>query len=128
MTDHGDCGHTDEEHLAIANEMIMDGNLLPLFQVMNPDKLLLNLESLISVIFTLAPDDEAFRQFIDGLHEDAQEAFLEEGEIRTQGLKIREEMQFFDQAGHELNSILDTHGVVPEAAPRKDDDLPGFYL
>lgn len=133
-----ECGHTDEDHLKRAQEMIMSGDLTPLYISMDLDQLITNLEGIISVIFSIAPDDDEFKRFLDDLHEEATAAFIDgtanDGRVREAALKHREQVQefllnedFINDANDEIRALIEKHGVVAQQQSN-DNDMPGFYL
>ena len=140
MSEHT-CGHSDEEHeadLEEATEIIMGGNLSPMFQAMPVDMLMLNVEVMIAELFVRAENDETFLAIIDKLAQGAHEVLVgnEDDEIRQHLLESRatyakevEDQQFEHEASAEIGQMLEEFGVIPEAAPPvEDDNWPGQYL
>ena len=150
MSDHNECGHSDEEHeemqLDADTDMIRDilaGNFTASFPGMDIMALQRNLEGIYMEMYLRAPDDEAYKQYVDSIRDGVYDVLLVESEedsadpttlrkAREMRAKLQEGMKkhsedevFMEEAGDELRIMLEQHGVADAIKP---EDLPGQYL
>lgn len=139
-----DCGHTEEEHQAMAEQLqanLMTGDLTPLIPTLSNQALMVLLQAVSAEVFIRAEDDEEAQKiwtvhddlvrgtFFANAAEDSDNPviFSHMREARKRFKQEVENMKFAAEASGELNTILEQHGVQP-APPEKEDDFPGFYL
>ena len=143
MSHDNDCGHSEEEHEAEAKEMqaaVMSGDFGPIFQLLPHDLLAKNMKSLFIELFVRSENDESFLENIHSLTQEA-EMLLVDGvdpEVRETVLEMREMFgqqieanQFENEAVGEIEQMLDTYGVIPDApvaAVAPKDEGIGQYL
>ncbi len=152
MSNHepSECGHSDEEH----NEMrmkedtemirrILAGDFTGTFAGLDMEALQRNLEGIYMEMYLRAPDDEAYKLWVDSIRTGVYDVLLpdENGESRdpevlAQAQEMRAKLQaafkkdseaedFMAEAGDELRIMLEQHGVADDIKP---EDLPGQYL
>lgn len=142
-----DCGHSDEEHEAMAEEIqarINQGDITALIPAIDNRSLNMLLQAAAAELFIRSEDWETARANWDQLDElvrttlfvDRAEdsAFPEEYEMLKDAQKKYHQLLAptnanVEQMVHELERILAEHGVQEAQRPQKpNDDFPGFYL
>jgi len=148
MTDELDCGHTEDDHRKLAEEMqerITGGDITALIPAVSNEMLNMLLQAAAAEVFVRSENFDAARRnweqldslirttlFVDSAEESAfpvEYTMLKEANKKY--LALREADQFAQKAGEELDELFDQHGVADAKrpqAPTKDEDFPGFYL
>ncbi len=144
-----ECGHSDEEHDEMRLEQdtdmirsILAGDFTSTYGSLPVESLQRNLEGIYMEMFLRAPDDEAYKEYVDSIHKGVYDVLLpgdgesNDPETYRKAKKLRDKLQtaykkdseaqeFMDEAGDELRIMLEQHGVADAIKP---EDLPGQYL
>jgi hypothetical protein len=144
--DHNTCGHSEEEHKNMANEIqqrISQGDITALIPTISNNNLNLLLQAAAAEMFVRSVDWDAARAnweqldhlvrstlFVDKAEDSAfpvEYSMLKKANSQYRKLIELDKMAAEGEEG--LKDLFEEHGVEEAKRPHKrDDDFPGFYL
>lgn len=140
-----DCGHTEEEHQAMADaiqERMNEGDVTGLIPLIDNDQLNLLAQAVAAEMFIRSQDFNSARHnwatldnlvrstlFVDSAEKSAypeEYAMIKEANKRYH--EAAEGNTTVNEMVRELDLLLTQHGVQEASRPERKDDFPGFYL